>query len=103
MLYINDIVNTTSLLELILYADDTTLVFPHPDIASQNEICNWFQSNKLSVNASKTNYMVLGTHHSTTKFIDATQDKNTLNDFRTNAFYNSNAAKVKTLNSTVFH
>ena len=60
VLYINDIVNTTSLLELILFADDTTLLFSHPDIASQNdiinielqEICNWFQANKLSVNAT---------------------------------------------------
>ena len=87
-LYINDIVNTTSLLELILFADDTTLLFSHPDIASQNEIinnelqeiCNWFQANKLSVNASKTNYMVLGTHHSTRKFIDINQDIDILND-----------------------
>jgi hypothetical protein len=82
ILYINDIVNTTSLLELILFADDTTLLFSHPDIASKNdminnelqEICNWFQANKLSVNAKKTNYMVLGTHQSTTKFIDVNQD-----------------------------
>ena len=58
ILYINDIVNTTSLLELILFADDTTLLFSHQDIVSQNdiinnelqEICNWFQANKLSVN-----------------------------------------------------
>ena len=34
ILYINDIVNTTSLLELILFAEDTTLLFSHPDIAS---------------------------------------------------------------------
>ena len=82
ILYINDIVNTTSLLELILFADDTTLLFPHPDIASQNdiinielqEICNWFQANKLSVNATKTNYMVLGTPQSTRKFIDINQN-----------------------------
>ena len=40
ILYINDIVNTTSLLELILFADDTTLLFSHPDIASQNDIIN---------------------------------------------------------------
>ena len=43
------------------------------------EICNWFQANKLSVNA-KTNYMVLGTHHSTKKFIDINQDIDILND-----------------------
>ena len=88
ILYINDIVNTTSLLELILFADDTTLLFSHPDIASQNdiinielqEICNWFQANKLSVNATKTNYMVLGTPQSTRKFIDINQNIDNLND-----------------------
>ena len=89
ILYINVIVNTTSLLELILFVDNTTLFFSHPDIASQNEIiinielqeiCNWFQANKLSVNACKTNYMVLGTHHNTRKFIDINQDIDVLND-----------------------
>ena len=88
ILYINDIVNTTSLLELILFADDTTLLFSHPDITSQNEIinkelqeiCNWFQANKLSVSAGKTNYMVLGTHHNTRKFININQDIDVLND-----------------------
>ena len=86
-IYINDIVNTTSLLELILFADDTTLLFSHPDIASQNEIinkelqeiCNWFQANKLSVNAGKTNYMMRRTHHNTRKFIDINQDIDLLN------------------------
>ena len=88
ILYINDIVNTTSLLELILFADDTTLLFSHPDIASQNEIinkevqeiCNWFQANKLSVNAGKTNYILLGTYHNTRKFIDINQDIDALNE-----------------------
>ena len=27
------------------------------------EVTNWFKANKLSVNASKTNYMLLGTNH----------------------------------------
>ena len=64
ILYINDVVNTPSLFEVILFVDDTTLLFSHPDIASQNdiinielqEICNWFQADKLFVNATKTNY-----------------------------------------------
>ena len=33
IMYINDIVNTTSLLELSPFADDTTLLLSHPDIA----------------------------------------------------------------------
>ena len=27
------------------------------------EVTNWFKANKLSVNASKTDYMLLGTNH----------------------------------------
>ena len=100
-LYINDIVNTTSLLELILFADDTTLLFSHPNIASQNdiinielqEICNWFQANKLSVNATKTNYMMLGTPQSIRKFIDINQNIDNLNDSELTS--SSDVEKVK--------
>ena len=35
---------------------------------------------KLFVNDSKTNYMVLGTHHSARKFIDINQDMHILKD-----------------------
>ena len=101
ILYIKDIVNTTSLLELILFADDTTLLFSHPDIASQNdiinielqEICNWFQANKLSVNATKTNYVVLGTPQSTRKFTDIKQNIDNLNDSELTS--SSDVEKVK--------
>ena len=31
------------------------------------EVTNWFQTNKLSVNASKTNFMIMGTTHQTSK------------------------------------
>ena len=58
----NDITTTTSLLDVILFADDTTLLYSHPDIPSKinlsnnelRETSNWFKANKLSVNASKT-------------------------------------------------
>ena len=77
------------------------MLFSHPDIASQNdiinielqEICNWFQANKLSVNATKTNYMVRGTPQSTRKFIDINQNIGKLNDSKlTNS---SDVEKVK--------
>ncbi len=69
ILYINDITSTTSLFEMILFADDTTLLYSHPNISSKincinKELCeisNWFKANKLSVNANKTNNMILGT------------------------------------------
>ena len=78
----NDSVSTTSLLNIILFAYDSTLLYSHPDIASKlsivnkelSEISNLFKANKLSVNASKTKYMMLGTSVSTKKYVNATQD-----------------------------
>ena len=41
-------------------------------------MCNWFKANKLSVNAGKTNYMMLGTSHTTNKYtygnVDSSDD-----------------------------
>ena len=76
ILYVNDIVTATSLFDIILFADDTTLLYSDPDIASKintinielTEINNWFRANKMSINASKTNYMILGTTHLTNKY-----------------------------------
>ena len=52
-----------------MFADDTTILFSTNDIVSQIplinrellEVSNWFKANKLSVNATKTNYMIMGT------------------------------------------
>ena len=71
ILYVNDITNTSNVLDFILFADDTTILYSHPNIKNQinlineelKEVNNWFKANKLSVNASKTNYMILGTPH----------------------------------------
>ena len=73
ILYVNDITFTSNVLDFILFADDTTILYSHKDIDSQvnvvneelREVSNWFKVNKLSVNASKTNYMILGTPHMT--------------------------------------
>jgi len=56
-----------------LFADDTTITYSHKDICKQYDVINeelqkvnnWFKVNKLSVNASKTNFMILGTYHKT--------------------------------------
>ena len=71
ILYVNDITNTSDVLDFILFADDTTILYSHSNIENQinlineelNEASNWSKANKLSVNASKTNYMILGTPH----------------------------------------
>ena len=63
------------MLQFILFADDTTILFSDKDISSKidlintelKEVTNWFKTNKLSVNASKTNFMIMGTTHQTSK------------------------------------
>ena len=73
ILYVNDIIYTSNILDFILFADDTTILYSHKDINSKinvvnkelQEVNNWFKANKLSVNASKTNFMILGTPHMT--------------------------------------
>ena len=73
ILYVNDIIFTSNVLEFILFADDTIILYSHKDVDSQEndvnekfkETSNWFKANKLSVNASKTNYMILGAPYMT--------------------------------------
>ena len=72
LLYINDIHLASNKFSVILYADDTTLVgsfkynrnINHNNNISNhinaelNEIRDWLSSNKLSLNALKTKYML---------------------------------------------
>lgn len=66
ILYINDLTNASTFLKYVLFADDTNLFASGTDI---NALCvkinteldrlkNWFSVNKLSLNLSKTNYMI---------------------------------------------
>ena len=66
ILYINDFVNSSTVLHKVLFADDTNLFFSHKDPTIIEEIINtelvkidtWLRCNKLSLNISKTNYIV---------------------------------------------
>jgi hypothetical protein len=68
ILYINDIVNCSSVLYFILFADDTNIFYSsnsHIDLmktvnAELVKLSDWFRSNKLSLNAKKTNYLIFG-------------------------------------------
>ena len=68
------------LLHFTLFADSTTISIWRKDISSKvdlikidlintelKEVTNWFKTSKLSVNASKTNFLILGTTHQTSK------------------------------------
>ena len=64
LLYINDLHSTSTLLNFILFADDSNLFYSHKDIKTLFKIVNeelikvdeWFKSNKLSLNIKKTKY-----------------------------------------------
>jgi len=76
ILYVNDIVNTSNIFDFTLFADDTTILYSHKNLNTQvstinrelSEVSNWFKANKLSVNASKTYFMILGTPQMTNKY-----------------------------------
>ena len=66
LLYINDLSNISELLKSILFADDTNIFASGKDLVQlqnniNSELCNlvkWFKVNKLSLNISKTNFIV---------------------------------------------
>ena len=98
ILYVNDITNTSDVLDFILFADDTTILYSGNDITSclhlinreLKEVSNWFQANKLSVNATKTNFMLLGTPHMTSvkapKNLDVILDNTKLDRVKSTKF-----------------
>ena len=65
LIYINDIVNSSTILKFFLFADDTTLFFsskPSPTIektinSELNRVNVWINSNKLSLNVNKSCYL----------------------------------------------
>ena len=66
LLYVNDIVNVSTLLLLLLYADDTNAFLSGKDIDKMIETMNvelsklviWLQVNKLKLNVKKTHFMI---------------------------------------------
>ena len=66
ILYINDMCNVSNMLKFILFADDTNIFCSGKDLRKLSELISqelhklkdWFAVNKLSLNVSKTNFMV---------------------------------------------
>jgi len=67
IIYTNDIPHALKYSKCILFADDTTVYYSSPTIitlfSNINEdlsnLSDWFRANKLSLNISKTNYMII--------------------------------------------
>jgi hypothetical protein len=62
LIYINDIENCGKILSFVLYADDTNAFYSNSCLKTlastiqneMNEVVQWLNANKLSINASKT-------------------------------------------------
>ena len=68
IIYINDICNVSNVLKLVLFADDTNIFCSGKNLTSLCETVSqeldklniWFRVNKLSLNISKTNFIIFG-------------------------------------------
>ena len=66
LIYINDIKNSSNILQFILFADDSNIFYSHADpvelVTKVNSeligVIDWIRANKLSLNSKKTNYMI---------------------------------------------
>ena len=66
LIYINDLCNCTNSLDLHLFADDSNLFFCHKSLVWLEKISNtelahvetWLNTNKLSLNISKSNFVL---------------------------------------------
>ena len=69
ILYINDLPNYVSNVNVSMYADDTAIYYSSNDVNDivdkmNNDLVNvdkWLAKNKLSLNVDKTNFMLIGT------------------------------------------
>ena len=73
LIYINDLHNSSKMLKFILFADDTNLFYSHTNIKDLFKTVNqelahineWFKANKLSLNISKTKYVLFYNRYKT--------------------------------------
>jgi len=70
LIYINDLPNTSTILNFIIFADDTNVFHSHKSLDELYQIINheityvvdWFRINKLSLNINKTNFILFRSH-----------------------------------------
>jgi hypothetical protein len=66
ILYINDIQNCSDIASMLLFADNTNIFYSHSGLKTLNEtlqtevdkIAEWLNTNKLSINTSKTKFIL---------------------------------------------
>ena len=66
LIYINDIYRVSSKLNIYLFADDTNILYANNNLKSLEcvvneelrKVCEWLNTNKLSLNTSKSDYVI---------------------------------------------
>ena len=66
LMYINDIHNSSAKFSFCLFTDDTNLLYADTNLKSLEKtvssellkVSNWFNSNKLTLNVKKSNYVI---------------------------------------------
>ena len=89
LIFINDITKCSNKFKYILYADDSTLstCVPGDNVLDSAELINselkcldrWLKSNKISINADKTKYMLFS-YNKNVNFHDISVGNNTINE-----------------------
>lgn len=77
IIYINDIVNVSNLINLIMFADDTNIFFTDNTLnglesktnQELDKISKWFKLNKLSLNVKKTNFILFHTKSKVIRYV----------------------------------
>ena len=70
LIYINDIHVSSKVFKFYLFADDTNILYADKNLKSLEtivnkelvEVCEWLNSNKLTLNLRKTNYVIFRPH-----------------------------------------
>ena len=70
LIYINDLPNVSDKLKFFLFADDTNIYFEAGNLHELEKVVNneikhlnlWLKVNRLSLNISKTNFLIFHTH-----------------------------------------
>ena len=78
LIYVNELPFISELFKVVLFADDTTLLFENQNSAILSELCNrglrtfhdWCCANRLSINISKTNLILFSNIYSRNVFPD---------------------------------
>ena len=76
LLYVNDISSSSDKFEFCLFADDTSMLYSHRDIHALERIvndelgkvCLWLEANKLTLNISKSNYVIFHPYQKKTNY-----------------------------------